>query len=61
MNEIKVLDLFSGIGGSCLGMEMAGYNTIGLELNAWAVDRAREAGLDARVCDLHSQNIGSLP
>ena len=49
---MRAISLFSGVGGSCLGMKQAGYETHGYELNTWCVDRAIECGCDASVMDL---------
>ena len=44
--------LFSGLGGTCLGAQQAGFETIGYELNEWAVSRANEAGCASIQADL---------
>ena len=51
---MRAVSLFSGIGGSSLGMVMAGYETTGYELNQWAVDRANEAGTATVLADLNN-------
>lgn len=63
MRRLRAIDLYCGVGGWSLGLELAGVRVVdGIDLSPTAVETyAKNLGDNVRKCDMRSLDLASLP